>query len=155
LPPEATDKDSAKKFWSKTSPMMDMPVNSIIGLPKPGSAINTDAEGLVTVKGYALPQGRFGPVDKVEVSGDEGKTWVAAELDFGGYGDLESEESRRQVKWAWCLWCAEVKVERGQKRKIVCRATDFGGNTQKEKGVWNLRGVGYNAWGETRDLTVV
>jgi sulfite oxidase len=156
LPPEATDWESAENYWHQVPPMMDMPVNSIIGIPEDGDTIKADENGLVEARGYALPHGREGPIRKVEVSGDGGKSWTDADLSFGGYGDLESEESRRKIKWAWCLWRAKVKVEKqsGQQR-IVCRATDFGGNTQQEQGTWNLRGVGYNGWGQASSLKVL
>merc|ERR1712157_335957 len=133
--------------------MMDMPVNSIIGMPDDEETVKADANGLVEVRGYALPHGRDGPVQKVEVSGDDGKTWVEAKLNFGDYGDLNTEEAQRRVRWAWCLWSADVKVENGKNRRIVSRATDAGGNTQEEQSEWNLRGVGYNGWGSANDLT--
>jgi len=138
--------------------MCDMPVNSIVGVPETGSRVVRDASGMVTARGYALPAGAHGPVKQVEVSGDDGKTWTMAELDFNGYvkqRDLETVEGRRIVRWAWCFWKAKVKVDQGSGRRIVCRATDWGLNTQPEHCAWTLRGVGYNAWGEARDLTVV
>jgi sulfite oxidase len=155
LPPEAVDKESADKYWHQVPPMMDMPVNSIIGMPDNGETIEADESGLVEVRGYALPQGRDGPVRQVEVSADGGKSWTEAVLSFGGYGNLESEESRRRIRWAWCLWSAKIKVPRGHGQRIVSRATDFGGNTQQEQSTWNLRGVGYSGWGLAGDLTII
>jgi sulfite oxidase len=32
--------------------------------------------------------------------------------------------------------------------QVVCKATDEAGRTQEREGNWNLRGVGYNAWGK-------
>jgi sulfite oxidase len=156
LPPEAVDKESAENYWHQLPPMMDMPINSIIGIPDDGEVIKANEEGLVDARGYALPHGNDGPVRKVEVSGDNGKTWTEAQLNFGGYGCLDSEESRRKIKWAWCLWNAKVKVEKGKGQGILCRATDVGGNTQEEQqSTWNLRGVGYNGWGRVSNLTVL
>jgi sulfite oxidase len=155
LPPEAVDSETAKKYWDRVPPMLDMPVNSIIGLPKSATTVETDDNGYVEVKGYAVPAGIHGPVRKVEVSIDGGKSWVQAELDYGKYGGLETEERRKKVRWAWCLWKVKAKLEKGEGKRIVSRATDCGGNTQPERGVWNLRGVGYNAWGEVKDLVVV
>ena len=158
LPPEAVDAESANGFWDKVPPMCNMPINSVVGIPKSASEVATDADGMVTARGYALPAGGDGPIKKVEVSGDDGKTWTKAELDFGSYvkpEELETQEGRRIVKWAWCLWKAKIKVERGQGRRIVCRAPDYGSNTQPEQCAWYLRGVGYKAWGEARDLIIV
>jgi sulfite oxidase len=155
LPPEAINVEEAKKYWHTVPPMMDMPVNSIVGIPKSGATLQTDENGTVEVHGYAVPEGIYGPIVKVDVSADDGKTWVSADLDYGEHGDLSTHEGRRKVKWAWCLWHARVGIQKGDCRRIVCRATDAGGNSQQEKAVWNLRGVGYNAWGEAADLVVV
>jgi sulfite oxidase len=155
LPPEATCVEEAKKYWHTVPPMMDMPVNSIVGIPKSESTIEADENHTVKVHGYAVPEGVHGPVVKVEVSADNGESWVNADLDYGGHGDTSTSEGRRKIKWAWCLWHAKVKIEKGEGKRIVCRATDAGGNSQRENGVWNLRGVGYNAWGEVTDLKVV
>lgn len=155
LPPQAVDSETAKKYWDTVPPMLDMPVNSIIGLPRSCTTIKADESGCVEVQGYAVPAGIHGPVRKVEVSTDGGESWVEAELEYGRYGGLESEERRRRIRWAWCLWKVRVNLGKGEGKRIVSRATDFGGNSQPEKGVWNLRGVGYNAWGEVKDLVVV
>jgi sulfite oxidase len=155
LPPEATTAEEAKKYWHTVAPMMDMPVNSIVGIPKSESTVNVDENHKVEVRGYAVPEGVHGPVVKVEVSADNGETWVSANLDYGGHGDISTPEGRRKIKWAWCLWHAQVKIEKGENKRIVCRAIDAGGNSQRENGVWNLRGIGYNAWGEVIDLNVV
>lgn len=155
LPPEATCVEEAKKYWHLCPSMMDMPINSIVGVPKSQSTVEVDEDHTVEVRGYAVPEGVYGPVVQVEVSANGGETWVSAHLDYGGHGDIKTHEGRRKVKWAWCLWHAQVKIEKGEGKGIVCRATDAGGNSQREDGVWNLRGVGYNAWGEVTDLTVV
>jgi sulfite oxidase len=157
LPPEAVDTESAAKFWAKTPAMSDMPINSIIGIPSSDSKVTRDEDGAVEVRGYALPAGMHGPVVKVEVSGDDGATWVTADLDYGGFDKpgMDTEEGRRRVRWAWCLWKATLRLDKGAKRRIVCRAADFGGNVQPRESAWNLRGVGFNAWGEAKDLDVL
>ena len=143
LPPEAVDMKSAEKFWDTSPPIQDMPVNSVIARPLPGEKAERSPEGRVMVEGYALPQGDQGPVVKVEVSGDGGKSWLDTEI-VKGKGE----------RWCWVLWRAQVKVEKG-KRRLLSRATDQGGNVQKEHSQWNLRGVGYNGYGESRDVEVV
>jgi sulfite oxidase len=153
LPYAAVDVEAAEDWWGLVPPMMDMPVNSVVGLPKSGSTFCLDADGRVEARGFAVPGGTDGPVKTVEVSGDGGNTWVKAELDFGEH-DVRTEQGRKNVKWSWCLWKARVPVARGDCRKIVCRAVDYGGNEQTEHGIWNLRGVGYNAWGLAQDLKV-
>jgi sulfite oxidase len=158
LPPEAADIKQAEKYWDSTPPMMDMPVNSIIGSPQNGSKVLLDENGRVEVRGYALPGGMDGPVVRVQVSGDGGESWTDAALDFGGHekpDGLNSTEGRRRVKWAWCLWSAKVSVTKGAGRTILSKAMDFGGNVQPKESTWNLRGVGYNAWGQVDGLEIV
>lgn len=146
LPPEATDMEAAQKFWEVTPPIMDMPVNSVIGMPESGETVELRDER-VSVRGYALPKGSDGPVVKVEVSAD-GKEWEEAEL---------VKEPGKEVhgKWCWVLWRAQIRMDIGSGKKIFSRATDRGGNVQDESPQWNLRGVVYNGYGESRDLTVV
>ena len=142
LPPEATDKEKAENFWDITAAIQDMPVNSVIGSPHSGDTLTLDSSGKVEVHGYALPSGAGGPVTKVEVSADEGKTWVEAEL------------VGKRSKWSWALWQARLTVEKGASKKILSRATDKAGKRQTASPQWNLRGVAYDGYGESRDLTV-
>jgi len=153
LPPDATDAESAEKYWGVVEGLNDMPVHSAIASPGQEEQVERDADGKVEVRGYALPGGDHGPVVRVQVSGDEGERWVDAELDFGG---LDPEkDGGREVKWAWCLWKAKVGLEKGDGKKLLSRAYDQGGNVQPERCEWNLRGVAYNGYGEVRDLHVV
>ena len=149
LPPEAVDKESAKRFWESTPPMMDLPLNSVVAVPGEGDVLRLDENREVEARGYAMPRGEEGPVVKIEVSGDEGRTWVKAEILKNG--DVQAKRN----KWAWVLWMAKVRIEKGEKRRIVSRATDWGGNTQTESSQWNLRGVGYNGYGEVGRLRIL
>ena len=107
-----------------------------------------------------------GPVVKVECSIDDGQTWQAAEI---------LNDNGIKAKWCWALWKATVRLPKGKKRRVLSRATDAGGNMQSGKPVrsnshlhlfptpgrsdnsqaWNLRGVGYDGYGEARDLNIV
>ena len=157
LPPAAVDAEAAEKYWESTPPMHDMPINSVIGVPSSGSTVKVDESGTIEVRGYAVPAGMDGPVTKVEVSGNGGETWVEAELDFGGRekAGLDTGEDRQSVRWAWCLWKAKVRVEKGKEKRVVSKTTDWKGNVQPKEAAWTLRGVGYNAWGEADNLTIV
>jgi len=145
LPPEATDKHIAEKYWDIASAIQDMPVNCVIAVPQNGDTVTLSPKGTFEVEGYALPQGDQGPVVKVEVSTDEGETWKDAEIDGCCNG---------KGKWCWVLWRLVVHLKKGDKQRILSRATDAGGNTQPANPLWNLRGVGYNGYGESRDLRV-
>jgi sulfite oxidase len=147
LPPEAVCPKTAEKYWSQCPSMLDMPVNSCVAYPISDATITLPASGLVEVLGYAVPQGHHGPVTRVQVSGDEGKTWTDAHLEDGG------EEASR---WSWVLWNAKIRMERGEGRKIFAKATDAGGNSQtQEQSTWNLRGVAYNGYEAVFNLKVV
>lgn len=128
LPPEATDNETAKKYWDITPALQDMPINSVIATPQPGDTIKLSPAGTIEVRGYALPQGSQGPVIKVEVSTDDGQTWIDAEI-------MNTE--RERSKWSWVLWKASMRIIRGQKKRILSRATDAGGNAQNNgPGKW-------------------
>ena len=138
LPPQVrtTAQAESEGWWERTESLLDMPVNSVIGMPEPGEKTKRDEGGCVEIKGYALPAGEDGPVVKVEVRVDEG-AWEDAELLDGDNG-----------KWCWCLWRWKGRVDPG-KRRIWSRATDKAGNIQEgERSEWNLRGVAYNGYGE-------
>ncbi|KAL9110118.1 MAG: hypothetical protein Q9227_005312 [Pyrenula ochraceoflavens] len=146
LPPEAVDAESAKEFWDSTPAMMELPLNSVVAFPSEGAVVRRNSSGKVDVKGYATPQGESGPVVKVEVSGDGGRSWTEAEI-------LEEGETQgKRSKWAWVLWRAELSLGPGEGRRIISKATDKGGNQQQERSQWNLRGVGYNGYGENRGI---
>ena len=80
--------------------LQDMSINSVIGVRQSGEAVKADTDGMIAVKGCALPQGSDGPVVKVEVSVDEGKAWTEAKL-IGERG-----------KWSWTLWEARLHAVR-------------------------------------------
>lgn len=143
LPPEVINKEGAEKYWDVVPALQDMPVNSVIASPKTGEIVILGTDSMIEVKGYALPHGPDGPVVKVEVSVDDGNIWQEA--------DLFNDET--YGKWCWSLWYIVVKVKPGRNRRILSKATDKGGNTQESNPLWNLRGVGYNGYGESRDLT--
>lgn len=143
LPPEATDKKTAEEYWDRTPAIQDMPVNSVIASPQSGDTVRLDETGMTEIRGYALPRGADGPVVSVEVSVDNCKTWKEAEL-----------IARDGGKWCWALWKIRVKMLVEDKQSVFSRATDKAGNVQVAHPTWNLRGVAYNGYGESRDLKV-
>lgn len=152
LPPEADCAEKAEKWWAKVPAIQDMPVNSVIAVPKSEGRVERDENGGIQVKGYALPSGADGPIVRVEVSVDGGEKWTDAEL--LGAGEYE-EEKDVELKWAWCLWKANVRIGKGKGKKILSRATDAKGNVQDKCPQWNFRGVAYNGYGESSGLEVV
>lgn len=145
LPPEALTWEMAEDYWSKAPSMQCMPVNSIVAQPDDGDTVTLPSDGFLEVKGYAVPHGNQGPVVRVEVSTDDGKTWVDADLN----------STRNGSKWCWVLWKARVKAQKGADKTIFSRATDAGGNTQPKTSQWNIRGVGYNGYGASWNVKIV
>ncbi|GIC90161.1 putative sulfite oxidase [Aspergillus udagawae] len=146
LPPVAVDQESAQPFWEQTPPMSDMPINSVVAVPEDDETVVLSSSEVMEVKGYAVPHGADGPVTRVQVSVDGGRTWVDAKIEEAGQGNR---------RWCWVLWTAVVCPERGTGREVLSRAFDAGGNVQVEHSQWNLRGVGYNGYGRARNLTII
>jgi sulfite oxidase len=117
--------------------MSALPLNSVVGSVTPTL---TTTHGLLSVhiKGYALPgEEDGGNVSVVEVSVDDGATWTPATITY------------QQGKWSWTLW--EVTVDGvSQTGTVYSRVKDEVGGVQKRECNWNLRGVGFNAWGVGR-----
>jgi DMSO/TMAO reductase YedYZ molybdopterin-dependent catalytic subunit len=86
--------------------------------------------GACTVRGRAWSG--FGPIERVEVSTDDGVSWSDAWL-----GSQASEWSWRSWEWAW------EPAEPGR-YALCCRATDAAGNTQPLEAPWNLGGYANN-----------
>lgn len=120
--------------------MQEMPVQSSIVLPKPGDETELDD---IEVKGFAWSGGGRSII-RVDVSLDDGRTWMTADLTAG------KEQSPTRA-WAWTFWEASVPVPehlRGKKIEVICRATDSAYSTQPERAepLWNLRGLNCNCW---------
>jgi sulfite oxidase len=118
---------AAESLWSQYPSMTVLPVNCIIGSIIP---LSSDT---ILVKGYAM-QGAGGQIKCVEVSVNEGRKWKLAEITY------------QEGKWSWTLWEALLEGVESE-GEVCCRATDEQGYTQQRECEWNLRGVGYNAWG--------
>ncbi|KAI5820506.1 putative sulfite oxidase [Pyronema omphalodes] len=155
LPENVTSKAQAELYWDQIPPLYGMPVNSVIAYPEPESVVVAGEDRMVEVGGYALPQEDDGPVVKVEVSCDGGKTWEDAEILAPEKKERETEEGEEKYRWSWVIWKHKVPREKLlEETNIWSRATDKGGNSQDGSKPWNLRGVAYNAYGETGGLKI-
>lgn len=120
--------------------IQEQPVTSVILSPKSGAETELDD---VEVKGFAYSGGGRGIV-RVDVSADEGKTWVTADM-------KEGSEQHPNRSWAWTFFSADVPIPahcRGKQFNVLCRAIDASYNTQPEfpESIWNLRGLNCNSW---------
>jgi len=126
--------------FSKSVAIQELPVTSAICYPTDGTEVD-QAEEELTVKGYAYSGGGRG-ILRVDVSVDDGKSWITAELNRSEQ-DLDST-------YSWTLWECTVQIPEGHKGKmnIMCRAVDSSCNTQPDTvaPVWNLRGCLNNSW---------
>ncbi|KAJ3509063.1 hypothetical protein NLJ89_g5420 [Agrocybe chaxingu] len=127
LPPTVESKEAAKPLWSKYPSMTALPLNSVV------ATAELISDNTLFVKGYASPGGNAN-VKAVEISVDEGETWHPAKITY------------QEGKWSWTIWETEVECTAASGR-VYSRAIDAAGNVQPKEGVWNLRGVAYNAWG--------
>ena len=105
----------------------DILVKSIIVEPLNGETLPA---GVLAIRGSAYA-GEAG-IKKVEVSVDDGRTWLAAEL----IGLRET--------YAWRHWEYLWSVEKKGKYTIMARATDTKGLRQPENAHWNALGYGNN-----------
>jgi sulfite oxidase len=105
-------------------------VGSIILSPLGGETLPV---GPATVRGVAYAGER--EIARVDVSVDDGRTWMTAEL------------GRDHFRWAWRHWSAQIVLPAGR-HAIVCRAWDTAAQTQPEQpaAVWNFKGYMNNAW---------
>lgn len=123
-------RDIGKKGAPGQPSMWEMNVKSWVNHPSGDEG--SVAAGMVQINGVAFSG--TGPVTKVEVSLDGGKSWQAARFfgpDFGPYG--------------WRQFVLPVNLGAGS-YTIMSRATDVKGNTQPRDRVENERAYGHNGW---------
>ena len=112
---------------AKTSPIYEFTLNSAIC---EASATGNQA----AVKGFALTNGSVGRrVSKVEVSADDGQTWITAKM------------TSPVRDFCWILWSAEIQLTEKSSHLLV-RATDSSGEAQPRQMPWNYKGYQYNGW---------
>ena len=126
--------------------IQELPVTSAICEPAPGSVL-PKATSSVPVKGYAWSGGGRGIV-RVDVSGDNGRSWHTATLQ----PKPASEPQSLTRAWAWTPWSIDLPLEEGAAQQgdvtLVCKAVDSSYNSQPDSvaPIWNLRGCLTNAW---------
>jgi sulfite oxidase len=128
--PPQVDEETAD--WEKGLMLGELSVNSVICQPTNEERV---PPGPVSVLGYAITGGGRS-VERVDVSGDGGESWVTADLLEGGGSS-----------WAWRFWAASLELGPGE-HEIVARAWDSAANTQPElsEQIWNFKGYMENSW---------
>eukprot|EP00485_Elphidium_margaritaceum_P013833 CAMPEP_0202726214 /NCGR_PEP_ID=MMETSP1385-20130828/184498_1 /ASSEMBLY_ACC=CAM_ASM_000861 /TAXON_ID=933848 /ORGANISM="Elphidium margaritaceum" /LENGTH=572 /DNA_ID=CAMNT_0049392429 /DNA_START=136 /DNA_END=1854 /DNA_ORIENTATION=- len=103
--------------------IMEWTVNSYITEPLPGRVVIADEE-CIDVSGYAYAGGGRG-IARVDVSVDNGKTWIRAQL--------KRPDQPLYRTWSWTHWTAEIELPEqhpGGELQICVRAIDVSFNTQ-------------------------
>ncbi|POX42743.1 sulfite oxidase [Streptomyces sp. Ru73] len=117
-------------------PLGPLALNAEILSPDDGAQL---AAGPTTVTGWAFAGGGERTVVRVDVSLDEGRSWVQADVDAP------------VGPWAWQHWRTLVSLPAGP-AEIAVRAWDDTGATQPESPahLWNPKGYANNSWARVR-----
>ncbi|MEV8022237.1 sulfite oxidase [Streptomyces sp. NPDC086554] len=100
------------------------------GFPDFMSRVRVVSPGPVDLEGRAWSG--YGPVTRVEISADDGRTWTDAEV-----------AGRGPHRWAWQAWHTTWHAAAGC-HPLTVRASDADGHTQPLEQPWNRGGFGNN-----------
>jgi sulfite oxidase len=142
LPPSVTDAKmvSLDKMPSMTEMSLFSGITAVERVHQ--GRLNLGDRLPLTVSGWAWAGGGRNIV-RVDVSGDEGRTWSSAVL-------KEGSDQRFGRAWAWVFWECQVEgvVDEDGNVVIHSKAVDIAFNAQPERAQhgWNVRGLGNNSW---------
>lgn len=103
---------------------------------------------MVSASGWAWAGGGRNIV-RVDVTGDDGKSWETAKITQGGNQPFGRA-------WAWVFWeCDNIPakvLEDGRTVEVSSKGVDTAFNTQPQyvDGMWNVRGLANNSWFRSR-----
>lgn len=118
-------------------------LNSVITVPQQGETI--DLKDITKgkeyrIQGYAY-NGDGDEVQRIEISLDEGKTWMYCIRTFP-----KAPIRHGNKFWTWCFWHIDVEVaDLVRSPGITVRCFDVKKMTQPEKPIWNILGSMNNA----------
>ncbi|SFZ97828.1 Twin-arginine translocation pathway signal [hydrothermal vent metagenome] len=137
VPDNDCECETPENLAQKTKPIEEMNVNSLIGYPTSGTRVKKDAQ--LVVRGVAFDAGHG--IKKVEISIDDGKTWMEAKLDDG-----------KQGKYAYRAFNFTFNPAHIGMLNILCKATNQKGDVQPfAKDIkWNHGGYKYNGIDEVK-----
>lgn len=106
------------------------PVKSMITHPAPNATFKLGRPVLIEGRAWVGE----GAIERVELSFNEGVSWVRAAINTGG------------DKYAWRIFSYEFYPKRPGYTTVIARATDDRGNTQPMIPAWNPLGYFWNGW---------
>lgn len=107
----------------------EMPIKSIFKSPRDGASLR---RGEIEVEGLAWSPGV--PLEKVEISFDDGDSWEEAEFAGNDHGPFSWRKFRLRKNLLAGIY------------RLACRATDAQGKSQPPTVEWNRKGYLMNAW---------
>ncbi|EKG14250.1 hypothetical protein MPH_08578, partial [Macrophomina phaseolina MS6] len=147
LPSFVTEKDgefAEAMFRHPDTACNEQNLNSVIVKPAHGERIplTTARKGhSYRIAGYAYDGGGH-EVQRVEVSLDDGETWLYCIRQFPDYPIRHGNKF-----WTWLHWHVDVELSHLLRSKsITVRCFNVFKNTQPEKPSWNIMGVMNNCW---------
>ena len=131
VPDNECECEMPDQLATKTKPIEEMNVNSLIGYPQNGIRVKQGAE--MIVRGVAFDGGHG--IAKVEISTDGGESWSEAKLDDG-----------KQGSYAYRTFSLPVTPAQSGKLTVMSRATNTKGETQPfaHDVKWNRGGYKFN-----------
>ncbi|EPS27518.1 hypothetical protein PDE_02461 [Penicillium oxalicum 114-2] len=147
VPSFIRDKDSefAKTmFHHPSTACNEQNLNSIIVKPEHGEKISladVNAKQTYRIAGIAYDGGGH-EVQRVEVSLDDGKTWLYCVREFPEYPVRHGKKF-----WTWLHWHVDVGLSHlVRAQSIVVRCFNVFKNTQPREPSWNIMGMMNNCW---------
>lgn len=147
LPSFVTEKDgpfAEVLFRHPDTACNEQNLNSVIVKPAQGEKIllrNVKNGGKYRIEGYAY-DGRGHQVQRVEVSLDDGETWLYCIRKFPDYPIRHGNKF-----WTWLHWHVDVELSHVLRSKsIMVRCFNVFKNTQPREPNWNVMGMMNNCW---------
>lgn len=155
LPSFVTEKDgefAETLFRHPSTACNEQNLNSVIVKPAQGEKLKLrDAKNGETyrIEGYAYDGGGH-EVQRVEVSLDDGETWLYCIRKFP-----EAPIRHGKKFWTWLQWHVDVDFTHLLRASsIKVRAFNVFKNTQPEHGSWNIMGMMNNGWYIVKPLII-
>ncbi|KAL0479722.1 nitrate reductase (NAD(P)H) [Acrasis kona] len=140
MPPSVDIYSVETKDWWKRSEFVLYELNINSSISHPGHQEKLSIDEPYILRGYAYSGGGR-KVIRVDLSFDNCKTWVDAELKY-------NQEAKGSKPWSWCLWQYEIKNMQSliQTTEITVRAVDSSFNMQPSERTWNVLGMMNNSY---------